>query len=340
MKGSRKTSLFCCLIRIFSQKTFSFLTMRCSNCKKELLKGAKFCHSCGEKVIGSPKDCPSCNTQNNSNAKFCNTCGCILSSQTPPSHHKNYKAQYPLNFEDTSTLSEQIGLHFFAELKKRIAEEHDIKKHSQYLDVFKSSGFNRRFETKASQLAVKVYTIHSDQEETELQEIDALLQNNFDALLDHFIIIHCTELNDIKLPEAILKYENVKRTEVNLETMIFDFLDLDNESAEKFYRNFLTVSENKIKNAAKSFLYADKKEMVYLLCDQTVFGSCKEGFALTEKGLYWKAHFHKAYAVHYDNLQDIKRENDWITINGRYFHVNPQFNSKMMLLLKKLKKIF
>ncbi len=313
--------------------------MRCSNCQTTLANGARFCHSCGDKVIGKPSDCPSCGIQNNGDAKFCAHCGCALSAN----HNfvkEDYVPRYNLKFDEVGSLSEQIGGHFFAGLKKRLAEEHDPKKYKDYVSTFYESNFDKKFNLKASQLAEEVYTIHCKQDDTVLPEIDSLLDKNFDSLLDHFIILHCKHLNDIEIPEIVLKYENTNKTDVNLEEMIFDYLDIKKETNEKFYLDFISIPENKIKNAVQSFLFADKKEMVFLLCDQTVFGSCKEGFALTERGIYWKAHFNKAYAVHYENLQEIKREKEWITINGRYFHVNPSFNLKLLKLLKKLKRIF
>ncbi len=313
--------------------------MRCSKCQSKLLQGARFCHSCGEKVIGKPITCPSCTTVNHGGAKFCGQCGCALSANhdfTP----QDYTVKYPMKFDEVSSLSEQIGGHFFASLKKRIHEEHNPKRYSDYVSAFYDSNFDQKFKLKADQLAEEAYTIHCKQDDTILPEIDALLDRNFESMLDHFIIMDCKHLNQHPIPEVILKYENTNKNNIELSEMIFDYLDLDKEPNEKFYLDFISVPESKIKNAVQSFLFADKKERVYILCDQTVFGSCKEGFAITERGLYWKAHFNKAYGVHFENLQEVKKENDWISINGRYFHVNPSFNLKMMKLLKKLARIF
>lgn len=313
--------------------------MRCSNCQSKLLNNSRFCHACGDKVIGKPIDCPSCNSINAGGSKFCQQCGCALSTKLNFSEGE-YAHRYPLDFEKIGKLSDQISIYFFAALKKRVAEEHDAKKYQQYVTAFYDSKFNERFNIKAQQLAEETYTIHCRQDDTMLIEIDQLLDKHFDSLLDHFIIMHCAHLNDVNIPQVILKYDGKTKEDINLEEMIFDYLDIKAEGKEKFYLDFLAVPEAKIKNAAQSFLRADKKEMVYILCDQTVFGSCKEGFAITERGLYWKAHFNKSFGVHYENIQEIKRENEWITINGRYFHVNPSFNFKMLKLLKKLKSIF
>ncbi|MGK0387576.1 MAG: hypothetical protein ACI94Y_000302 [Maribacter sp.] len=314
--------------------------MKCSNCKITLLSNARFCHGCGEKTKGSPVKCPSCESENARGAKFCMQCGCALSVRLDSSVDKKYTVSYPLNFAKIGQLSDQISGHFFTHLKKRIVAEHPSRTYNEYVTAFYDSSFDKRFAIKATQLAEETYTIHCRQDSTILQETDRLLERSFDSLIDHFIIMHCKDLNEVNIPESILKYNGKTKNEINVEEMIFDYLDLDNEKKEKFYLDFIAVPQSKIKTAAQSFLFADKKEMVYLLCDQTVFGSCKEGFAITERGIYWKAHFNKAFAVHYENLQEIKREKDWININDRYFHVNPSFDFKMMKLLQKMKEIY
>ncbi len=314
--------------------------MRCSKCQITLAPDARFCHACGEKVMGSPINCPSCGTENHGGAKFCGQCGCALSSNHNFGTKEEYSPVFNLKFDEVGSLSEQIGGHFFATLKKRVSEEFQPEAYEVYATRFYDSGFDQKFKIRSNQLAEEVYTVHCKQDDTVLPEIDALLDRELDNLLDHYIITECQDLSKIKLPEAILKYQNVTRHTVDLQEMVFDYLDISNEPNEKFYLDFISVPENKIRNAIQSFLFADKKERVFLLCDQTVFGSCKEGFAITESGLYWKAHFNKAFGVHFDNLQEIKKENDWITINGRYFHVNHSFDLKLMKLLKKLKRIF
>ncbi len=313
--------------------------MNCPNCKTTIIKDARFCHGCGEKIEGKPIVCPSCTHTNEPNAKFCSTCGCALAYSNDFSTI-DYTPKFPLNFEHINKIPEQIGGHFFAQLKQRLRDEHDVSKYEDYVTIFYDSGFDNRFNIRAAQLAEEAYTIHLRQDASIQPEIDALLTRNFEGLLDHFIITQCNHLNQFPLSESILKYENLTQTDVNLSEMIFDYLQIEEETDEKFFMDFVSMPTVKLRNAAKSFLFADKKEKVYLICDQTVFGSCKEGFAITERGIYWKAHFNRAYRVHFDNLQEIKREKDWISINGRYFHVNPRFNLKLLKLLKRLKRMF
>ncbi|MEN0003779.1 MAG: hypothetical protein AAF798_06535, partial [Bacteroidota bacterium] len=62
----------------------------------------------------------------------------------------------------------------------------------------------------------------------------------------------------------------------------------------------------------------------------------KEGFALTEAALYWKAYLQKPKIVAFQQLQSIKREKDWLLINWEFFSANASINVKLLKLLKKI----
>lgn len=47
----------------------------CPHCGSENRNGAKFCNSCGKKLIIEKKNCPKCGNAVNSSAKFCPNCG-------------------------------------------------------------------------------------------------------------------------------------------------------------------------------------------------------------------------------------------------------------------------
>ena len=155
-------------------------------------------------------------------------------------------------------------------------------------------------------------------------------------MLDYFIIRYCQDLNEIPLPEAILKYQDLSLEQIDLFEMIPDYLNFDQEE-EKVFTDFLKMPLDKLKNASQSFLFPQKNEKILFICDQSLLGSCKEGFAMTEKALYWKAHLEKARVVQYNQLAKIERTKDWINVNDHFFNVNPSLNLKMMKLLKKLR---
>ena len=52
--------------------------MKCSKCDTELLKGAKYCTSCGTIKDATNQICNKCNAVNPDNAKYCLDCGTPL----------------------------------------------------------------------------------------------------------------------------------------------------------------------------------------------------------------------------------------------------------------------
>ena len=69
-------------------------------------------------------------------------------------------------------------------------------------------------------------------------------------------------------------------------------------------------------------------------------GNCREGFAFTGRALYWKANLQKARRVAYSGIREVKREKDWIMINGFFFHVNLSLDVKILKLLRRLKQLY
>lgn len=308
---------------------------KCNHCNTKLLDDSRFCHNCGKKVIETSIICNACNASNSPSNQQCISCGTDL----PKFSKTRYDVQYPLDFKETSNLAPLIKTYFFEAFQKRIAEQHNATHYNEYSKLFKNSDLGKKFDIRLNQLAEEAYMIHAKQDGQVQRKVDLMLNKNFNQILDHFIILEAKDLNEVTLKEEILSYHELKHGEFDLQKMILDFLDLENES-ETYYIDFIIMPIKKLKNASNAFLFPEKDEKIMLIADQTVFGSCKEGFALTEKAIYWKAHFEKAQQVSFKDLQNIKREKDWISINGLFFNVNPSINLKMLKLLKKLKEVY
>jgi hypothetical protein len=90
-------------------------------------------------------------------------------------------------------------------------------------------------------------------------------------------------------------------------------------------------------NACKSYLFADRQERVFFICDLSLKSNCKEGFAITNQGLYWRAPFDRPRRVLFNEINTVKKEKDWLTLNGHFFTANPTLNLKLCKLLKKLR---
>ena len=305
----------------------------CPNCAAEIIPGAKFCHRCGEKFLEKTKPCPACHEHSPLASVFCHHCG--FHFEQKPLQQSAYESVYPLDF-DPDTLTEQVKALFFGSLRRRVEEEHDGARYSDYVERFYQSRFREIYSVRAEQIAEDAL-IQWERFGTEaLPDIDRRLDTAFDGLLDYFIIQFCPDLNGVLLPPSILKYEKVQSGKTDLREMIWDFLDFEREE-ELFYFDFISMPQELLANVCKQFLFADRKEKVWFICDLSLKGNCKEGFAMTDRGLYWRAPFDKPRRVLYQELRDIKKDKKWMTVNGHFFNANPSLNLKLCKLLKKLR---
>ena len=280
--------------------------------------------------------CNNCGSDNQEDIKICLVCGHHLKGE---SILVKNQYGYHLDFNDSENLPGQIRDYFFKIMRFRVETELDSKAYRKYFDHFHSSGFYKKFDVRALQLAEELTAINTQNDVFRPKQVDTYLNRVLEGLLDYFVIVYCEPVHRMKLPDAILRYENHTTQVLDLKLMILDFLDFEH-GKDKCYTDFLKMKPGKFKNAQEAFLFAGREEALFLICDQTIFGSCKEGFAMTDKALYWKAHFNNPGKVSYKQLNEIKREAEWITINGQFFNVNKTMNYKMTLLLKKLKTIF
>ncbi|TNE59296.1 MAG: zinc ribbon domain-containing protein [Bacteroidetes bacterium] len=306
---------------------------RCPNCAAELIPGAKFCHRCGDRVVEKTKQCPACHEANPLASVFCHHCGHHFDHrrQTPPA----FEPRYHLDF-DPDLLTEQIKSLFFRSLRGRVEEEYDPDLYSAYVERFYQSKFREVYAVRSGQIAQDVLSRWERFGTEGLPDIDRYIERSFDGLLDYFTIQFCPDLSQVLLPSAILKYEHATPAKTDLWQMIQDYLDFEHED-ETLYFNFISMPGELISNACKNYLTAQGKEKVYFICDLSIKGTCKEGFAMTDKGLYWRAPFSKGRCVLYADLRTLEKGKDWLTINGHFFTTNPSLNLKLYKLLKKLR---
>lgn len=306
---------------------------RCPNCAAELIFGAKFCHRCGDLVVEKTKPCPACEQSNPLASVFCHHCGFHFEGKQGVK--LGYEPRYFLEF-DPETITEQVKALFFRSLRSRVEEELDKNLYSDYVERFYQSKFREVYSVRAEQIATEVMERWERFGTEALPEIDQRLERSFEGLLDYFIVQFCPDLNGIRLPAAMLKYEQAAPGKTDLWQMVQDFLDFDHED-ELFYFDFIAMPEAYISNACKSFLTAERREKVYFICDLSLKGNCKEGFAMTDRGIYWRAPFDKQRRVTYAELHRIEKGKDWLTLNGHFFTANTALNLKLYKLLKKLK---
>ena len=326
---------------------------KCPECATLLPDKARFCHECGLKVAQDVV-CKNCDEINPPGAKFCRNCG---ESQIPGLAEKNSTRERtaespprfetpPRNTESKSTLfddrpvadlEEEIRADFAAHLEAKIKDEQDPILVKKYFERLENSDFKYSFDVKMRQLAEDTLQARESSDYNATREA-VEIHRVFDRLSDFFFVFYCTDLNVVELSERILRWQHADEEAVDLLQMTEDYLDLENESGVTYYTNFVTMPLDRLRNAGKSFLFPEPNEKILLICDQSVLGSLKEGFALTEKAFYWRMHFEKPRKVLFTNLEEIRTEKDWITINGHFFNSHKSLNVKILKLLKKMRE--
>lgn len=307
----------------------------CTNCKRPLKKDDVFCSDCGTKVVSQHIDCPNCQKQNDVTDSFCSQCGLELRLISPP----NATATLQLDTTDPESVHKELLGQFMRSLRRRILVDHESPLLDEYLEAFYKTSFNKQFMMASKQIADEIIETKQDVFVQPSSITGTAIQNKIEGLVDFFIIHHCKNLNKITLPESILKYQDTSLTQIDLTTMIIDFFDWESEK-EKIYTDFLDMPVDKLKAASQHFLFPPRNEKIWMICDQSTLGSCKEGFAITENGLYWKAHFQDPRVALFVKLESVERQHDWILINDLFFNVNPSVNLKMLYFLRKLKVFY
>jgi len=278
------------------------------------------------------KQCHQCGTMLPDAARYCSHCG------APQIHFVGSAPREQLDLE--AALGPQLQQQFFARLRAQVAEEQPETPVDAYFKRLQECEFINTVQLRVEQLseeirrAVATYGV-------DRVRIQLLIGLSFDELLDFFLIHYCRDINTIQLPPAILKYQGKGLEEVDLHRTILDYLDFEHEDEQVYFLSeFLTLPPELLRNAGKNFLFPEKNERIFFICDQSLLGTCREGFAFTEKALYWKAHLQKARQLTFPRIKTVRREKDWITINGHFFNVNPSLNVKVLKLMRRLKRWF
>lgn len=161
------------------------------------------------------------------------------------------------------------------------------------------------------------------------------IEDTLADLTEYFIVETAADLSGKVLPQRLLRHQSVDWETVDLFKLVMDYLDFERES-ERVYTDFVTMPERSLRNATRSFLKAGKDERVFLICDQSLISQAKNGFAVTDSGLYWKTVLQPAGRVLFKTLEKIKLEQGHLKLDGQFFNAGASLNLKLALLLKKL----
>ena len=240
----------------------------------------------------------------------------------------------PEQIDWSGPVAQQVFERLLGRLGDRVVAEQTENKAAVYQERLYSSGYRETVQRRLEQWAGEWKDKSAEDKTAAPQSMRYLI----DDLLDFFFIIHCGDLNEVVLPETILRHQQKDTADFDATQMALDYLDFDREE-ERVYLDFITLPVRKIRNAGKAFLFPERDEKIWFICDQSLLGNAKEGFAMTEQALYWKSGFQGAQRVYYHKLFSLQKEKEWLLINDLFFNATPSLNTKMIWLLRRLARM-
>ena len=306
----------------------------CKHCETFLNDSDNYCHSCGITVDTDPNVCPSCSIPYNKESGICEQCGFVFMLEKSP-----YKSSFSLDFRETSTLKDQLIKHFQTFLIQNIEETYHPDHFDVVMEKFFMPYYSNQFKERFGYLAEDCYDIHAAQNLEAPRQLDAMVNKRFEQEVNLFFREECKDIGTLVSLEHTNKYQDIQSNDFHLQELVMDYLNFSEES-DQVYFNLAEMPAHKIKNAIEAFLTPGQKEKIFFICDQSVYGSCTFGFAITENGLYWNTHFDGSHAILFANINDVTVEEEYLLINGAKFEVNQNFNKKMTRLLRKLQGLY
>jgi uncharacterized OB-fold protein len=347
---------------------------KCKNCQGILLPGANFCHKCGEKtidettistvtdIIDTADAMPAATEGNAKEIKYFNIDFEIVNTLFSPKNDEKETIEIPtivanepikVTDEDTAledktedikadTLTQKVDFLdfkalFFNALHDRVCDEHDPKEYSEFVERFYKKRFQNTLEQRFELLGEELANIARKMPLPEKPKAKHL-SHTIENLVDYFIYTNCEDLESVFPKQLILRYADAQKEDTKKANFYHDFLQLQSENL-LIYRDFITMPQEKLKNAFQSYLFTEREELVFFICDLSLLGNGKEGFAISNKRMYWRMPLGKPHSVSFDNLQKITHTEEWLEVNGLFFNVNKSLNMKMLRMLKKIKMI-
>ena len=157
-------------------------------------------------------------------------------------------------------------------------------------------------------------------------------------LVEYFLVKAAGEVHRQSFPQRLLRHQSVDWQTVDIFRLVMDYLDFEEET-EIVYTDFTTMPPRALKNATQSFLRAARDERVLFVCDQSLISKAKNGFAMTDAGIYWKNIFQPPGQSLYKLMSPPKLEDGHLTVDGQFFDAGARLNIKIAMLLDKLRRI-
>ncbi|MEM9528953.1 MAG: hypothetical protein AAGA31_20245, partial [Bacteroidota bacterium] len=157
-------------------------------------------------------------------------------------------------------------------------------------------------------------------------------------LAEYFIVETAVDIHGGLFPQRLLRYQSTNWVTTDLFRLVMDYLDFESES-ERVYTDFVVMPTRALKNATRTFLQAAKDERVFFICDQSLISQAKNGFAVTDAGIYWKNVLQPAGQATFTTMQPPRIDQGHVIIDGQFFDAGGRLNQKIALLLDKLRRM-
>jgi hypothetical protein len=272
------------------------------------------------------KKCPQCQTSLTLSARFCSNCGAPQAAALAAGSSDTF------DWNDKQVM--QAFKRFKQRLEERVGAEQSAKRITDFQERLYQDNYRETVDRRLKQWAEQI-----PQEKDEKTKALRQLKYLIDDLLDVFFVLHTADLNSVAIPETVLAYHSRSLEQIDLSVMASHFLQFE-DTDERVYTDFLRMPVKKIRNAGKAFLFPEREEKIWFVCDQSIFGNAKEGFAMTDKALYWKSGLQPPQRVFYHKIFSLRKEKEWLLINELYFNSGESLNTRMIWLLRRLARLF
>lgn len=314
-----------------------------------------------ERISEQEFSCSNCGTLLPAQARFCFNCGAAQSelvAQPPPLPIQQATEEIELEEEPTAeklpeivpstgpdawgidwggSLISDFRSFFRQRFVQRVTDYFGLKAVSVYEEHRQASDFQDTVSAQLSALADWV-RLHRQQPawSNELGRLRLLAA--VEALIEFFLVEGSVELHRGIWPQRLLRHQAKDWNSVDLFAMVMDYLNFTEES-EEVYTDFVQMPAKVLRNASKQYLRAAKDERVLFVCDQSLLGTGKQGFAMTDVAIYWRPVLQSANSLLYQDIETVVVKGDHLLINGRYFDGGQRLNRKLALLLRRLKTL-